>query len=246
MRKPENTSANCSIVLWSGPTESHLKQNETRSGRKHESAEKAARSRSRISSLRNLRYEATALSAERDGEKFYFCSEHCRQKFLGQIRPMPPVSAKSEHGGHSHDKDDEHHVHSHHGHEHATVKPPAAAKYFCPMHPEVIADKPGSCPKCGMALERNPVWKPDQKVIYTCPLHPEVEQDHPGTCPKCGMALELKTVSADTEEDDSELRDMTRRFWIGTALAVPVFVVATAHVIPAWSHAKWVTGEVSR
>ena len=190
--------------------------------------------------------EATALSAERGGEKFYFCSEHCRQKFLGQTQPMPPLSAKPEHGGHSHHQNDEPRDHSHHGHEHATIKPSAGAKYFCPMHPEVIADKPGSCPKCGMALERNPVWKPDEKVIYTCPMHPQIEQDHPGSCPICGMALEPKTISAETVEDDSELRDMTRRFWIGVLLTLPVFIVAMAHLVPAWSHAEWLGGEVSR
>ncbi len=178
--------------------------------------------------------EASALSAECDGEKFYFCSEHCRQKFLGQSQ----LSAKSGHDEHTH--------HSHHGHERATVKPAAAAKYFCPMDLDVISDKPGSCPKCGMALELNPAWKSEKKTIYTCPMHPEIEQDHPGTCPKCGMALEPKTITPDVEEDDSELRDMTRRFWIGTGLTLPVFIVAMAHLIPAWSHAEWATGEVSR
>jgi hypothetical protein len=82
------------------------------------------------------------------------------------------------------------------------------------------------------------------KTIYTCPMHPEIEQDHPGDCPKCGMALEPKTVVAesDAEEDNSELRDMTRRFWIGGALALPVFVVAMAHLVPAWRHAEWAVG----
>jgi P-type Cu+ transporter len=108
--------------------------------------------------------EATALSAERDKEKFYFCSEHCQQKFLGQIQPTLPISAKSEHGDHSHHGDEKHHAHSHHDHEHVTMKPAAVAKYFCPMHPEVIAEKPGACPKCGMALERNPAWKPEDKA----------------------------------------------------------------------------------
>jgi Cu+-exporting ATPase len=69
-------------------------------------------------------------------------------------------------------------------------------------------------------------------------MHPEIEQDHPGTCPKCCMALELKTVALEVEEDNSELRDMMRRFRIGAALALPVFVVAMAHLVPAWSHAE--------
>ena len=72
-------------------------------------------------------------------------------------------------------------------------------------------------------------------------MHPEVQQDHPGECPKCGMTLDLKTVTAATSEDDNaELRDMTRRFWIGGALALPVFVLAMAHLIPALGHESWV------
>ncbi len=127
------------------------------------------------------------------------------------------------------------------------VRPSAAAKYFCPMCPGVESDQPGDCPKCGMALERNPAWKPAGKVIYTCPMHPEIEQDHPGDCPKCGMALEPKTVSAaDAEEDNAELRDMTRRFWIGAALTLPVFVVAMAHVFPALAHQSWLDSDASR
>lgn len=114
------------------------------------------------------------------------------------------------------------------------------------MCPGIESDEPGDCPKCGMALERNPSWKPAGQTIYTCPMHPEVEQDHPGTCPKCGMALELKTVSAETEEDDEELRDMSRRFWIGAALTLPIFVIAMAHLVPAWSRSELVSGTVSR
>ncbi len=69
-------------------------------------------------------------------------------------------------------------------------------------------------------------------------MHPEIEQDHPGDCPKCGMALEPKTVTAldDAADDNSDLRNMSRRFWVGTALTLPVFIVAMAHIVPAWSH----------
>lgn len=63
-------------------------------------------------------------------------------------------------------------------------------------------------------------------MTYTCPMHPEVVQDHPGPCPKCGMALEPRTVTA--EEDTGELDDMSRRFWLSTALAIPVFLSAMA------------------
>ena len=64
--------------------------------------------------------------------------------------------------------------------------------------------------------------KPQGKAIYLCPMHPEVQQEHPGDCPKCGMALEPKPVTGDTDgEENAELRDMTKCFWIGAALAVP-------------------------
>jgi Cu+-exporting ATPase len=85
------------------------------------------------------------------------------------------------------------------------------------------------------------------KTIYTCPMHPEVRQDHPGDCPKCGMALEpaAPTAGADGEEN-AELRDMTRRFWIGAALALPVFLLAMSHLIPALGKQPWVDGQISR
>ncbi|MBL9136469.1 MAG: copper-translocating P-type ATPase [Verrucomicrobiales bacterium] len=60
------------------------------------------------------------------------------------------------------------------------------------------------------------------------------------------MALEPNTVVPQAEEDDSELRDMTRRFRWGAVLALPVFVVAMAHLVPAWRHAEWAVGDVSR
>jgi P-type Cu+ transporter len=87
--------------------------------------------------------------------------------------------------------------------------------------------------------------KPLGKGIYTCPMHPQIRQDHPGNCPICGMTLELKTVSA-VEEENHELTDITRRFWIGTALALPVFLLAMAHLIPALGHRGWVMGDTSR
>ena len=61
-------------------------------------------------------------------------------------------------------------------------------------------------------------------VIYTCPMHPQIRQNGPGSCPICGMALEPLTATAESGPNH-ELIDMTRRFWIGLALAVPVFVL---------------------
>ena len=125
--------------------------------------------------------------------------------------------------------DDEHgHKHDHHSH---AAK--ADAKYFCPMCDGVVSDKPGACPMCGMALERNPAYVEKRGTIYTCPMHPEIRQDHPGACPICGMALEPVTAAADSgEEDNAELKDMTRRFWIGLALTVPVLVLSMGAMVP--------------
>ena len=75
-------------------------------------------------------------------------------------------------------------------------------------------------------------------------MHPQIEQDHPGNCPICGMTLEPKTVLAGSEEDNAELRDMTRRFWIGAALALPVFILGMAHLFP--NAPIWVASDGSR
>ena len=113
--------------------------------------------------------------------------------------------------------------HEHHSHEHHEVSPAKTAKYFCPMCDGVVSDKPGACPMCGMALERNPAYM--EAKAYTCPMHPEIRQDHPGECPICGMALEPVAAEA-TEEENGELKDMTRRFWFGLALTIPVLVLS--------------------
>jgi Cu+-exporting ATPase len=98
------------------------------------------------------------------------------------------------------------------------------------MDPEVVSDHPASCPKCGMALEPE-LPAPATKVEYVCPMHPEVVSDRPGNCPKCGMALEPRTVAVE-DAPNPELTDMTGRFRVGVALALPVFVLAMADMIP--------------
>jgi Cu(I)/Ag(I) efflux system membrane fusion protein len=63
--------------------------------------------------------------------------------------------------------------------------------YTCTMHPEVISDKPGKCPICGMKLVKKEIKKEDlDELVYTCPMHPEIRSDKPGKCPICGMNLE--------------------------------------------------------
>ncbi|MGZ5122570.1 MAG: heavy metal translocating P-type ATPase [Burkholderiales bacterium] len=70
--------------------------------------------------------------------------------------------------------------------------------------------------------------KPGQ-TLYTCPMHPEIVRDAPGSCPICGMAL--VPIAGTGEADDSELRDLTRRFWIGTALSIPLVILAMAPMV---------------
>ena len=179
-----------------------------------------------------------AATVEHRGEMFHFCSTHCAEKFrtgpesylakAANVAEAEPEMHESREMNHSccHQ-----HGHSHHEHGDANVEPASTAKYYCPMCPGVESDRPGDCPKCGMALERNPAWVPptSERTIYTCPMHPEIQQDRPGDCPKCGMALEPKEiVSEEAEEENPELTLMTRRFWICLALTLPVFVMEMA------------------
>ena len=72
-------------------------------------------------------------------------------------------------------------------------------------------------------------------IQYTCPMHPEIVRAQPGNCPICGMALEPRTIGG-AEEDNAELKDMSRRFWVSTALALPLFLlVMTAEFAPEWT-----------
>jgi P-type Cu+ transporter len=77
---------------------------------------------------------------------------------------------------------------------------------------------------------------------YTCPMHPEVRQPGPGSCPKCGMALEPRTATVDDEEN-SELVDMRRRFWISVVLTIPLVVVTIGEHLPGHPLARIATME---
>ena len=92
--------------------------------------------------------------------------------------------------------------------------------YFCSAkcHDKFVAN-----PGAYLTLTETPPAA-DPGTIYTCPMHPQGRQDHPGNCPICGMTLEPELPTTDTGPS-AELVDMTRRFWIGTALAIPVFLL---------------------
>ena len=111
---------------------------------------------------------------EHDGSTYRFCCAGCVEKFRAD--PARFLAGRAEQPR----RDEE--------------PPTAAAEYICPMHPEVRENGPGSCPKCGMALE--PAMPPAARTQWTCPMHPEIVRDEPGDCPICGMALEPTTADA--------------------------------------------------
>jgi P-type Cu+ transporter len=151
---------------------------------------------------------------------YHFCSKSCKQRFDAD---PPRYLGASGHAAPAHQTTAP-----------APPSSPGAGTYTCPMHPEVRQPGPGSCPKCGMALEPETVAAPATRTEWTCAMHPQVVQSEPGSCPICGMALEQRTVTV--EEDDSELRDMTRRFWVSTALSVPLVAFAMLRHLPAVQH----------
>jgi len=139
--------------------------------------------------------------------------------------------------------------HEAHAHHKRAPMPADGTTYVCPMHPDVRAHAPGRCPKCGMSLvpedelskhrhgspataghaaAAEPHTQPAQTALWTCPMHPEVISDKPGDCPKCGMAL---VPVGGAVEDDTELRDLTRRFWVGVALSMPLMVLAMSPMV---------------
>ncbi|MCU1246827.1 MAG: copper/silver-translocating P-type ATPase, partial [Acidobacteria bacterium] len=148
-----------------------------------------------------------AASSHHGGRTIYFCSPSCKAKF--DANPAAYL-----------------------GEEKLPVAPPtpAGTTYVCPMDPDVRQDRPGACPKCGMALEPEVVTAAATKTEWTCPMHPEIVRDGPGSCPICGMALEPRSVQV--EEDNPELRDMTRRFWVSAALTVPLVLFAMLRHLP--------------
>jgi Cu+-exporting ATPase len=128
-----------------------------------------------------------------------------------------------EHAGHGHAR----HGHAGHaGHEHAGQAPAAHAQakdaHAGHHQHQHHAPAPAGPAKAG-----------DPDVEYTCPMHPQVRQLGPGHCPICGMALE-PVIATGQEGDSPELRDMTRRFWIGLVLTLPVFVLEMGGHLFQW------------
>jgi Cu+-exporting ATPase len=163
---------------------------------------------------------------EHDGRTYYFCCAGCLQRFTADPdRYLAPRAVPAE---------------AHPAHTPA----PEGAVYVCPMDPEVREARPGACPKCGMALEPDLAAAPATKVQYTCPMHPEIVSDEPGACPICGMALEPRTIEVE-EPPNPELVDMTRRFRLGAALGLPVFLIAMGEMAAGERAIAWMGRGVS-
>ena len=98
----------------------------------------------------------------------------------------------------------------------------------CPAHP---AKAHAAATRAHVHRTDAPQAAADAGVIYTCPMHPQVRRSQPGNCPICGMTLEPLNPQAG-EGTSAELRDMTRRFWIGTLLTVPLLLWEMAAHLP--------------
>ena len=160
-------------------------------------------------------------SATHDGHEYWFCNPRCRDKLLADpgkylaaaaapvgapaavlaVAPAPAASAPAALAAPG------------------SASPASAPIFTCPMHPEIRQPQHGDCPECGMALEPE---VPAVRTEYVCPMHPEVVRPEPGSCPICGMALEPRTAVLD--DDNPELRDMTRRLVVAAALTVPLLI----------------------
>jgi Cu2+-exporting ATPase len=121
-------------------------------------------------------------SVEHDGTTYYFCSDSCVAKFRTNAKQY--------------------------------LNKPASDIVPKPSPPAVAKDP-----------------------IFTCPMHPEVQQVGPGSCPKCGMALEL--MEATSEEDTTELDDMTRRLWVSATLTIPLLILTMGEVVPSLDFHRW-------
>jgi Cu+-exporting ATPase len=176
---------------------------------------------------------AEALSETFEGKSYYFCSQHCAEKF--RANPMQFVQPKAPEPAGSC---------CHGAHVPQTAKPDSSSGiYTCPMHPEVRQEGSGSCPKCGMGLEpESPLEFQTGKTEYFCPMHPEIIRDQPGSCPVCGMALEPRTVTTE-EEANPELIDMSRRFWGSLGLSIPLVALAMGRMFPQLGLDRLVTPE---
>jgi P-type Cu+ transporter len=137
------------------------------------------------------------------GHTYFFCAESCLQRFKAD----PARYVRPEPGAQNPES--------------AVV---VARGTHSPDFPQTSSPGANRIPDPGSRI-------PAAATKWTCPMHPEIIRDAPGSCPICGMALEPLTITAE-EPENEELRDMTRRFWIGVALTIPTLAIGMADLVP--------------
>jgi len=161
--------------------------------------------------------------SEHAGEVVHFCSAGCKAKFDADPTRYPlagkPTTTTSAKAATERQLQPAGAGHAAQPKAAPTEASPGVTKWTCPMHPEVESDRPGACPKCGMALETVMPAPLATKTEWTCPMHPEIVRDAPGSCPICGMALEPRVATVE-EGPSAEYLDMRRRFWVSVPLAL--------------------------
>ena len=171
--------------------------------------------------------------AEHAGAIYYFCCAGCRTKFEANPQQYVAKSAAAEAAeaaakatdpvcGMKVDRATAKHTFAHAGKIYYFCSAGCRAKFAA--DPAKYPAKAPAHAHQGPAPAKATAPEAPAGAIYTCPMHPEIRQVGPGTCPICGMALEPETVMADTGPNP-ELIDMTRRFWIGAALTLPVLAL---------------------
>jgi len=174
---------------------------------------------------------SAAAKAEHEGKTYYFCSQHCAHAFKADperylsaahkpAMPQHAVSAEAI-GRKAPATDPVCGMKVDRAEAAAKVEHKGKTYFFCSQH-------------CAHAFKADPERYVGAKPVpgggqkgaqYTCPMHPEIVQNGPGSCPKCGMAL---VPVAGAPEDNAELRDMTRRFWVSAVLSAPLLFIAMA------------------
>ena len=163
--------------------------------------------------------------AEHAGEPYYFCCAGCAEKFVADPERYLTKSESLAHGpsaavdgvrdlvcGMTVDPHTTPHRGQHAGQPYYFCSAGCAAKFAA--DPEKYLTK----------ADAKPPQAVPEGTIYTCPMHPQIRQVGPGSCPICGMALEPELVSAEAEPNP-ELADMSRRFWTGLVLTLPVLAL---------------------
>ena len=161
----------------------------------------------------DIEEEDAAGTVDYNGTRYFLCSTSCAEKFRANPRQYLEPNAQL-----------------------AASAKAKDVEYTCPMDPEIRQNGPGTCPKCGMALEPASLQPPPTRTEYTCPMHPEIVRSEPGSCPICGMALEPREVTG--EEVNPELIHMKRRLLISVILTAPLLILMVLDMFPG---AHWLS-----